>query len=392
MLLLSQQRQPCVNLILAVMCHHGFISSCNHITKFLCCRRQRRRRGRVLSTNKFIQCFTTKSENNNNYKQNHTRLDVIASTKKWVDTIVVGERLCPFVMPLKASNTLRYVASTAINIEQAVADVASQARLLMPDHPIPTTPMKIRRVNSLDELSDDDESDGAQGESTFSDFEDIDSKIASDDESMEMTQTSALFDSERAMWDVLSEAKSLLHERDDKPHDSASNDTEDAEMLTPGALARHYQNVMIELEEPLLRLKPPLPSRPHGATLIAFDAPFVLDFRDFEEVCEAVYRHVMYELNYYDALNIWIFHPNYLHKVYAQKTECNSVDYIMRSPYPTFLLIREVDLKAAYLSGYPYLRRLSAMNKDKFRNLISRVCQARLDSCYIAQSPNDEKN
>jgi uncharacterized protein len=60
--------------------------------------------------------------------------DIIAATKKWVDLIVIGEKLCPFIEPLKLSNTIRYVLSNASDIEKAVEDVATEAKLLLKEH------------------------------------------------------------------------------------------------------------------------------------------------------------------------------------------------------------------------------------------------------------------
>jgi hypothetical protein len=62
-----------------------------------------------------------------------SKYDIVASTKAWVDSVVVDEKLCPFVAPLKEANAIRYVASDASNVEQAVQEFAVEARLLVKD-------------------------------------------------------------------------------------------------------------------------------------------------------------------------------------------------------------------------------------------------------------------
>lgn len=63
---------------------------------------------------------------------------LIAATEQWFHTIVLGQKLCPFAAPLVDNNNsnphhnkLRIVASSAINAQHAIQDVAYEARLLM---------------------------------------------------------------------------------------------------------------------------------------------------------------------------------------------------------------------------------------------------------------------
>ena len=376
-----------------------------------------------------------------------TSYDVIASTKKWVDTIIVGERLCPFVMPLKSSNTLRYVASNATTIDQAVMDIATQANLLLPEHVIPPSSshtMSRRRtaggngdadngskfdIWATDDSDDEDDVVAANpkhdGTTTDDDDDDKhnvnidDTATCNVEDSNEMehnkcslssedvekivdddASTLQALDSERAMWDVLSQAQSLLDEQQDfreqktmqlralvteaqKP-DATFRIATSLDEIPPGMIKQHYEQVFDELEESVRHVKPALPSRPHGATLIMFDAEFVKDYIDFEDLCEAVYRKVFCDMNYYDILHIFLFHPQYVHIVYAVEKTFSAIDYVMRSPYPTMLLIREVDMKAAYLSNIiPYLRKLSKRNESHFLNQGSKICIQRLQACYV---------
>jgi hypothetical protein len=55
------------------------------------------------------------------------------------------------------------------------------------------------------------------------------------------------------------------------------------------------------------------------------------------------------------------------------------------------LLMREVDLKSAYLSGYPRLRHLSAKNLNRFFDHGSRACRRQLEACYVPKPISDDK-
>jgi hypothetical protein len=55
----------------------------------------------------------------------------LTATKKWVETVVIGEKLCPFAPPVLHHETLRIVVSDAENAEEAVSLVAAEAHLLV---------------------------------------------------------------------------------------------------------------------------------------------------------------------------------------------------------------------------------------------------------------------
>ena len=51
----------------------------------------------------------------------------IAATQKWVQRIVIGEKLCPFAAPLlKDDGLLRIVSSSANSTPQAVEDIKKE--------------------------------------------------------------------------------------------------------------------------------------------------------------------------------------------------------------------------------------------------------------------------
>lgn len=56
----------------------------------------------------------------------------IISTQKWFETIVVGEKLCPFAPPfLQNPSLLRIVSSNAGTADEAVHDIAAEVKMLV---------------------------------------------------------------------------------------------------------------------------------------------------------------------------------------------------------------------------------------------------------------------
>jgi hypothetical protein len=63
----------------------------------------------------------------------------IAATQKWFETIVVGEKLCPFAPPLLQNpSLLRIVSSDASSPEEAIRHVSKEVRLLVDQDIAPT--------------------------------------------------------------------------------------------------------------------------------------------------------------------------------------------------------------------------------------------------------------
>mmetsp|Transcript_74388 Transcript_74388/g.206529 ORF Transcript_74388/g.206529 Transcript_74388/m.206529 type:complete len:274 (-) Transcript_74388:71-892(-) len=55
----------------------------------------------------------------------------LSATRRWLDTVVIGERLCPFAAPVRTTpGRLRIRASVAKDVAGVVAEVAAEARLL----------------------------------------------------------------------------------------------------------------------------------------------------------------------------------------------------------------------------------------------------------------------
>jgi hypothetical protein len=54
----------------------------------------------------------------------------LASTRQWLDTIVLAERLCPFAAPVSSPNKLRMRASEATDLASLTVELAQEADLL----------------------------------------------------------------------------------------------------------------------------------------------------------------------------------------------------------------------------------------------------------------------
>jgi hypothetical protein len=79
------------------------------------------------------QCLCLSSTADNNSRT------AIAATEKWFETIVVGEKLCPFAPPLLQNpSLLRIVSSDASSPEEAILHVSKEVQLLVGQETPPT--------------------------------------------------------------------------------------------------------------------------------------------------------------------------------------------------------------------------------------------------------------
>jgi hypothetical protein len=193
----------------------------------------------------------------------------VAATKQWVETVVIGEKLCPFAPPLLQHETLRIVASKAINVDEAVAEVAFEAHLLI-------------------------------GEG----------------------------------WDISGGTKP-------------------------------------------------------ETTLLAFDAPFVDDFRDFVHLSWTLQTDAVLANGHAEKLQLVLFHPRATHQTYSYLSteDENPGDYTIRSPFPTIHLLREEDVMRAVSGGYPDLESLPSRNKARLVSQGLQACKSRLERCYRDADP-----
>ncbi len=86
--------------------------------------------GRVLHTTE-ATCTTTGTITSGRDQQRARDIHLVLSTKRWIDLVVIGEKLCPFAPPLIESNTIRVVASAAQNASEATSDVKDELELLL---------------------------------------------------------------------------------------------------------------------------------------------------------------------------------------------------------------------------------------------------------------------
>jgi hypothetical protein len=234
-----------------------------------------------------IRHYIDRSDSSDSDEEDNPEFDVIESTKKWIDTFVVRENLCPYVLPLLSTNRLRFVASKARKLNDAVSDIAKEARLLIPHHKPPNT---------------------------------------------------------------------------------------DTESPTSDSAASTLQG-----------------SERQSATLISFDAGFVREYENFENVLQVTYVRVLLEMNYNAFLHIWLFHPKFIRSVHSPNINHAPGDYAMRSPFPTLLLLPEAEVRRVMINRYLHTNDISYQNKLTLFTLGARGCRKRFDACYVPNKNYKEK-
>ncbi|CAJ1339498.1 unnamed protein product [Effrenium voratum] len=55
----------------------------------------------------------------------------VAATRRWLDSVVIGEKLCPFAAPVREEQKLKLVASLAEDAEALTGEVAAEAKMLV---------------------------------------------------------------------------------------------------------------------------------------------------------------------------------------------------------------------------------------------------------------------
>jgi uncharacterized protein len=284
---------------------------------------------------------------------------MVAATKRWIETIVVRQRLCPFVQPLRSSNTLRITvaeeeASTADTLSGVVDTVVTEIAALL-EQPVP--PKLAPRPNLDDETADgldssdsDDESDGME------EYTDIDDD-ASDD------------------W-----------EEDDTDDDD--DDTGDESVKSNIDLDdSHESSSSSDDSLPIVVHKP-------RATIVILHGPLVQTYRDFKQLWVHVMRKAVHAHSWCHDVDVWMFHPRAVHQVRYLSTNMPNaaVDYTIRSPYPVLVLLRDTDWQyfGDILSVHPPLEPMSEANQARFRAQGLKVCHQRLQDCYTSTNSPDQ--
>ena len=85
----------------------------------------------------------------------------ILATQKWLDTIVIGQKLCPFAPSVRSAPQLRLRVSSSVNEDTLVKEVAVEARILVGKdnrsekyHPRPETTLLVLNEDIYPEMSD----------------------------------------------------------------------------------------------------------------------------------------------------------------------------------------------------------------------------------------------
>jgi hypothetical protein len=65
--------------------------------------------------------------------------EYIIQTKKWVNKVVVGLNFCPFAHKEVENNSIRYLVSTAMDMESALEDLLREMQFLDNDEKVETT-------------------------------------------------------------------------------------------------------------------------------------------------------------------------------------------------------------------------------------------------------------
>jgi len=278
----------------------------------------------------FSTCCSSSPTTRSSWEQHRNKNDTIATqkveaTKKWLERIVIGEKLCPFAAPLlkhnncssssnnnnqgllsssSSSSLLRIVSSSATTVEQVVEDVRSEVfDLMMDNNPVDaaTTTAIARHETTLivlgtatttgeSQQQQQQQQGGGEQPSFLNDYREF----------------------VRLSWELQTEAVG-----------EAFRDSLQLVLFHPRATHQTYATTMTSDEEE--------EDDGGGGGAAAAAA---------------------------------------------------AADYTIRSPYPTIHLLREQDVMKAVLSGYPDLEYLPSRNKAKFVKQGITKCRERLEECY----------
>jgi hypothetical protein len=275
----------------------------------------------------------------------------------------VRQRLCPFVQPLRSSNTLRITvaeeeASTADTlagvVDNVVAEIASLLERPVPPKVAPRPNLDDETVDGLD--GDDDESDGLE--------EDTDNDDA---------------DNDNDDW----EEEDTDDDDDDDDDDTVDEPVESNIDLNDRA---NESSGHSDGGQPIVGHKP-------RATIVILHGPLVQTYRDFKQVWIQVMREAVHAHSWCNDVDVWMFHPRAVHQAryLSNNMPDAAVDYTVRSPYPVLVLLRDADWQyfSDILSVHPPLEPMSEANQARFRAQGLKVCHQRLQDCYARTNSID---
>ena len=109
-----------------------------------------------------------------------------------------------------------------------------------------------------------------------------------------------------------------------------------------------------------------------------------LEFLEWIRLSWECQEHAIDGTDLVDQVQLVLFHPRATHQTYQDKDDGDDPrDYTIRSPYPTFHLLREHDVMRAVTSGYSQLETLPQRNKQKMVTQGLDQCRAKLRDCYL---------
>jgi uncharacterized protein len=85
---------------------------------------------------------------------NHTHDEIIAATKHWLETAVIGLNLCPFAKAVHVKDQIRYVVSDANNIDSLADDLVRELEWLAETNPEKIDTTLLIAPNALEDFLD----------------------------------------------------------------------------------------------------------------------------------------------------------------------------------------------------------------------------------------------
>lgn len=264
----------------------------------------------------------------------------VVATQTWLETIVVGQKLCPFAPPLiQRPELVRIVSCAARDKTTALQFVREEVEYLM-------------MTNNCGVHQDDDDDNNNALTSSHGHDELLHSPPP-------IHQTSLIvFD------------------------DPLSNEIDDDCPQTTSSLFLSDYLEFVRFSWDLQEYA--ILGSPNSVSNIRAD--------------ETTDHRFLKKKSYQDQLQLVLFHPRATHQTYGQVVSPDddddnenddddnndgnrAGDYTIRSPFPTVHLLREVDVLAAVQSGYPGLEHLPARNQARMQSQGTAICQERLEAC-----------
>lgn len=107
---------------------------------------------------------------------------------------------------------------------------------------------------------------------------------------------------------------------------------------------------------------------------------FLFSFPDFYKTSWALQKRIV-ERGLEEKIQLVLFHPKAKHSLYQEDDEEDAANFTIRSPFPTFHLLRQEDVLKA-VRAYPNAEDIPARNKEKFRSYGLERVQRKWKQCF----------